>query len=92
MHYDWEDNSGRNFDVELGLDFGWGGAVDWNGEWVYITKSNVWWGGSDWNNGAVWRIHDLVTRYGNNNLDVWGSEGCFDGAFNIRYRFDDAAW
>jgi len=43
-----------------------------------IRENNVWWGGSNWNNGAVWRF----TIFGEktNDLDIWGSEGCCDGA------------
>jgi len=72
--------SGVVFDFEGGFDFGWGGFFAFNGNTVYVVRSDVWWGGSDWNNGAVWRISDLVANVGMNTVEIMGSEGCCDGA------------
>jgi len=46
-------------DFEGGFDFGWGGFLEFNGNVEHVITSDVWWGGSDWNNGAVWRTYGL---------------------------------
>jgi len=79
------------YDFDMGFDFGWGGAMSFNGEWVYIDKSDIWWGGSDFNNGDVWNVRGLAS-IGENTIEIYGSEGCCDGAHNIRYRMDNGDW
>merc|ERR1711924_37451 len=69
---------GAEYKFEGGFDFGWGGAVRHNDKWIFIKESDVWWGGSDWRNGAVWRF-DIPYAH-NNVLEIFGSEGCCDGA------------
>jgi hypothetical protein len=59
----------------MGFDFGWGGAVNFNGDWVYVRTDDIWWGGSDWNNGDVWNIRGLESS-GNTIMEIFGSEGC----------------
>lgn len=75
----------------MGWDFGWGGALSFNGVWTHIDTTDVWWGGSDFNNGDVWNIRDL-SAMGNNVLEVFGSEGCCDGTADIRWRVNQSEW
>jgi len=74
----------------MGFDFGWGGAINFDGNWVHIDTSDVWWGGSDFNNGDVWHVE--VEAYGYNVMEIWGSEGCCDGAHDIRYNVNGGDW
>jgi len=79
------------FWVEIGPDFGLGGAVFLDGTAVAFNNDNLWWAGSwaDPNELLSW---NGALGAGSHRLDVYGQEDCCDGGSAGRYSLDGLSW
>jgi hypothetical protein len=65
------------YNFEFGVDFGLGGALFVNGNWITSRTDDMWWAG-DWSSSDVLKFTvDAVA--GLTLIEVYGSEGCCDG-------------
>jgi len=73
------------WDLRVGPDFGYGGAVFLDGSALSYTSTDMWWNGSYADPSQVFTESVLLSA-GNHMLDVYGQEGCCDGGQQAQYR------
>ena len=81
-----------NFSLQVGPDFGHGGAVFMDGALLAVRRDDLWWGGSYGNAGEIFSLINLGLTTGNHQLSIYGIEGCCDGAQSARFRLGNGDW
>ncbi len=79
--------------IQIGPDFGKGGAVFLDGSLLAATRDDLWWSGNYGATNEIFALSNIAIGSGNHTLTVYGLEGCCDGLNSARYRLaGDTAW
>lgn len=79
--------------LQIGPDFGKGGAVFLNGALLAAANDDRWWGNNFGSANEVFSLQNIAISAGNHTLSVYGLESCCDGVQSARYRLaGDRAW
>lgn len=79
------------FNFRIGPDFGWGGALFLDGSALDFRTTDMWWSGSYGDPAQIF-LESVLLGSGNHVLDVYGAEGCCDGAQQGQYQDAAGAW
>lgn len=77
--------SGGLYEIQIGPDFGFGGAVFVDGNAVAYNPNDMWWAGSFSNPTQFFDVFVTLSA-GSHTLDVYGQEGCCDGGTEGRFQ------
>ncbi len=75
--------------INVGPDFGLGGAIYIDGVAFAYSSDDLWWNGSYGNTAETFSISVTLTA-GNHTLDIYGQEQCCDGAQEAQYLAPNA--
>jgi hypothetical protein len=79
--------------VQIGPDFGKGGAVFLDGTLLAATSDDLWWAGNFGATNEIFSFPNIDVAAGNHTLTVYGLEGCCDGINSARYQLaGDTNW
>lgn len=79
--------------LQIGPDFGKGGAVFLNGALLAAANGDRWWANDFGKANEIFSLHNLAISAGNHTLSVYGLEACCDGVQSARYRLaGDSSW
>lgn len=79
--------------IQIGPDFGKGGAVFLDGTLLAATVDDLWWSGNYGATNEIFSFQNIGVAAGNHTLTVYGLEACCDGINSARYQLaGDAAW
>lgn len=79
--------------IQVGPDFGKGGAVFLDGVLLAASRDDLWWSGNYDATAEIFSLSNIAIGAGNHRLTVYGLEGCCDGLNSARYRLaGDTAW
>ncbi len=79
--------------IQIGPDFGKGGAVFLDGTLLAATVDDLWWSGNYGAANEIFSFQNLGVAAGNHTLTVYGLEACCDGINSGRYQLaGDTAW
>lgn len=80
-----------NWDLRFGIDFGLGGVLIVDGVVQDFRNSDIWWSGS-YADAAQILATTLNLGAGAHTIEVYGLEGCCDGATQAQYRTPGGAF
>lgn len=79
--------------IQIGPDFGKGGAVFLDGTLLAATVDDLWWAGNYGAASEIFSFQNIGIAAGNHTLSIYGLEACCDGINSARYQLaGDAAW
>lgn len=76
--------------LRSGVDFGAGGALFLDGFALGFNSNDMWWNGS-YTNPSQFFDYTLALGEGNHTLNLYGLEGCCDGAQQAQFKAPNAA-
>lgn len=82
--------SSSNWSFRIGPDFGYGGAVYLDGVAVAYKTNDMWWNGNYSTTTQDFEFNSLLSA-GNHTLDIYGLEGCCDGAAQAQFKLAGAS-
>lgn len=78
--------------LRAGVDFGRGGAVFLDGVALGFKSTDMWWGGSYANPNQAFIFNNVAIGAGQHRLQLFGLEGCCDGAQQAQFSINGAAY
>lgn len=79
------------FSLQIGPDFGKGGAVFLDGGLLGVRTSDMWWAGGWGSPSQIFEFDNLGLLAGSHHIDVYGLEACCDGDQQARFRLSPTA-
>lgn len=81
-----------NFSIQIGPDFGRGGAVYLDNTLLAVSTDDLWWAGNYGATNEIFSVSSLGLAAGNHRLSIYGLEGCCDGTQSARFQVANGAW
>lgn len=82
-----------NFSFRVGPDFGGGGAVFLDGQYVVSKNYDLWWGGNWSNTSQLLDGYNIPVTAGPHVLEIYGWEGCCFGGMSLQIDLtSDGIW
>jgi hypothetical protein len=73
------------WNMQFGIDYGWGGALFFDGSLVDFRNTDMWWNGS-YSDPSQMLSGGVNLAAGGHTIELFGLEGCCDGATEGRYQ------
>lgn len=85
-------NQSGSWGFRAGVDFGRGGAMFLDGVLLDWDSSDLWWAGNFNASNQILAASGVNLNAGNHVLDIYGLEGCCDGAQAAQFRIGTQQW